>query len=130
MENIKSLISHHNKKVLSRANNKNDQEISTCKCRNKDSCLLNGKCLQENVVYKATITTQNKSKEYIGYTGGPFKKRWYTLISDIRNEKRKGTELSKCIWKLKPNSKSFSLNGIMHKIRELKNVGKTSKIAT
>ena len=65
MENVKSLISRHSKNVLSKANNKKDQENSTCNCHDKDSCLLNGKCLQENVVYKATITTQNESKEYI-----------------------------------------------------------------
>ena len=95
MKNVKSLISRHNKNVLSGAYNKNNQEISTCNCRDKDSCPLNGKCLQENVVYKATITTQNESKEYIRSTGGHFKKRHYTHISDIRNEKSKGTELYK-----------------------------------
>ena len=68
MENVKSLISRHNKNVLSRANNKKDQKISTCNCRDKDSSPLNGKFLQENVVYKATITTQNEPKEYIEST--------------------------------------------------------------
>ena len=58
MENVKSLISGHNKKILSKLNHKNDQEIKTCNCRDKDSCPLNDKCLQENVVYKATITSQ------------------------------------------------------------------------
>ena len=55
-DNVKLLISHHNKKILSKACNKNNQEISTCNCRNKNSCPPNGKCLQENAVYKATIT--------------------------------------------------------------------------
>ena len=63
MVNVKSLISRHNKNVQFRANNKKDREINTCNCRDKDFCLLNNKCLQENVVYKATITTQNESKE-------------------------------------------------------------------
>ena len=99
---------------------------STCNCRDQDSCQLNGKCLQENVVYKATITTQNESKEYIRSIEGPFKKRWYTHISDIRNEKSKGTKLFKYICKLKNNSKSYELKqDIMHRIREFKNVGKT-----
>ena len=57
MDNVKSLISRHNKNVLSRACNKNNQEISTCNCRDKNSCSLNCKCLQENVVYKATISS-------------------------------------------------------------------------
>ena len=63
MENFKSLISCHNKNVLKRTNSKKDHETSTCNCRDKDSCPLNDKCLQENVVYKATITTQNEPKE-------------------------------------------------------------------
>ena len=108
-ENVKSLISRQNKKVLSRANNKKDQEISTCNCRNKKSFQLIGKCLQENAVYKATITTQNKPKEYLKSTGGLFKKRWYAHISDNRNEKNKGTEVYKYVWKFKNNSKNYEL---------------------
>ena len=96
MESVKSFLSRHNN-LLSRANNKNNQTIFTCNCLDKDSSLLNGKCLQEIVVYKATITTQNESQDKNGSTGGPFKKRWYTHISDIRNKKSKGTELSKYI---------------------------------
>ena len=77
MENVKSLISRHNKNVIkSRASYKKDQKIGTCNCRKKGSCPLNGKCLQKNFVYKATITNQNEIKEYIGSTGGLFQKRW------------------------------------------------------
>ena len=57
-------------------------DSNICNCRNKDSCPLNGKCLQENVVYKATITTKTEVKKYIESTGGTFKKRWYGHISD------------------------------------------------
>ena len=88
MDNVKSLISRHNKKILSKACNKNNQDISTCNCRDKNFCPLNDKRLQENVVYKATITSQNESKEYIGSTGGQLKKRYYTHISDIKNKKK------------------------------------------
>ena len=80
-------------------------------------CTLNGNCLRENVVYKARITTQNESKEYIGSLGGPFKKRWYTHFSNIKNEKSQGKGLSKYIWKLKTSSKSYDLKwDIVHKI--------------
>ena len=91
MENVKSLISGHNKKILSKLNHKNDQEDKTCNCRDKDSYPLSGKCLQGNVVYKATITSQIETKVYIGSTGGQFKKRWYAHISDIKNENNKAT---------------------------------------
>ena len=74
------------------------------------------------------MPTQNESKEYIGSTGGPFKKKYCTHISDIRNEKSKGTELSKYIWKLKTSNKSYELRlEFMHKTGELKDLGKTCK---
>ena len=91
MENVKSLISRHNKKVQSRTNNKKYQDSNVCNCRSKDSCPLNSKCLQKNVVYKATITTQNEIKKYIGSTRGLFKKRWYAHISDLKSEENIGT---------------------------------------
>ena len=48
------------------------------------------------------------------------------MILEIK--KSKGTELFKYIWKLKTNSKSYELKwDIMHKIGELKNVGKICK---
>ena len=75
MDNVKSLISRHNKKILSRACSKNNQKINTCNCREKNSCPLNGNCLQENVIYKAMITSQNESKKYIGSKEEQFKKR-------------------------------------------------------
>ena len=128
MQNIKAIINRHNKKILYKANNKNNHDDSTCNCRNKDSCPLNGKCLQENVVYKATITTKTEVKDYIGSTGGTFKKRWYGHISDIRNEGNKGTELSKYIWRLKNNGIHYELKwNIMHKIGELKNICKVCR---
>ena len=73
------------------------------------------------MVYKATITPQNKSKEYIGSTGGPLKKRYYKHISDIKNDKSKGTEFSKYIWKSKTKNRNYKLRWeIMQKIGELK----------
>ena len=128
MDNVKSLISTHNRKILNKLNHKNNQEEKTCNCRDKDSCPLSGKCLQGNVVYKATITSQIETKEYIGSTGNQFKKRWYAHISDIKNENNKGTELSRYIWSLKNNNTSYDLKwSIMHKIREMKNIGKICK---
>ena len=46
----------------------------------------------------------------------------------LKIKKSKGTELSKYIWKLKTNNRNYELRWeIMHKIGELKNVGKTCK---
>ena len=76
MKNVKPILNRHNKKVLcKKKNHKKDQDRNICNCRSQDSCPINNKCLHENLIYKTTITIQNEVKEYIGSTGGPFKKR-------------------------------------------------------
>ena len=80
------------------------------------------------MVYKASVTANSETKEYIGSTGGPFKKRWYSHSSDIKNEKNKGTELSKYVWKLKNKSINYEIKwNIMHKIGEVLNINKICK---
>ena len=52
MQNIKSVISNHNMKVLN-----NTAEIQEgCNCRNKNNCSLDRKCLTTNIIYEAQIT--------------------------------------------------------------------------
>ena len=67
MANIKSIISSHNKAVLSNfyqsQTQTNDKESN---CRKKDQCPLDGKCLTQNVIYQATVTTQTSSDSYVG----------------------------------------------------------------
>ena len=45
------------------------------------------KCLVKVVVYKATIRSENETKNYLGSTDGTFKKKWYNHISDFYNQK-------------------------------------------
>ena len=49
---------------------------------------LNNKCLVESVIYKATITSDNETKNYLGSTGGTFKKDGTTIsvILKTRNK--------------------------------------------
>ena len=54
MQNMKHIISNHNKTVLESTKVKESQG-KTCNCRDKQSCPLNGQCLQRGVVYKATV---------------------------------------------------------------------------
>ena len=86
MESVKSLLSCLNKKVIIK---RTKRKIKTMVCTNATENiphLLSSKCLQEIVVYKATITSKYEIKEYIGSTGGLVKKRWYAHISDIIKE--------------------------------------------
>ena len=86
MSNIKSIISSHNKAVLSNfylsQTQTNEKE---CNCRKKDQCPLDGKCLTQNVVYQATVTTQTSSDSYVGLATN-FKERYRNhTASYLRN---------------------------------------------
>ena len=66
MPSMKSRINIRNKKVTKA---KPSAQASTCKCINKSKCPLNNKCLSNNVLYKANITStsQNyRNKIYYG----------------------------------------------------------------
>ena len=52
--NMKKIISSHNAKILRKSDTPQNK---TCNCRNKESCPLEGKCLTDNIIYQATVTT-------------------------------------------------------------------------
>jgi len=73
MSSIKKLIQKHNQKYFL---TKNDEENETlCNCQTKNKFFLNNKCFVEYVIYKATITSKNQTKNHLGSTGGTFNKR-------------------------------------------------------
>ena len=64
MTNIETIIKNYNKKLIN--NNKVNKDES-CNCRKKEIRPLDGgECRAENVIYQATIKTDNSSKIYIG----------------------------------------------------------------
>ena len=79
---------------------------STCNCRNKQNCPLQGQCLAECVVYKATITAPSLPAEhYLGSTEGPFKTRYNNHTYSFRNtNKEHATSLSTRIHQLNRNN--------------------------
>ena len=123
MPNLKAKISSHNKKIL-KQNRKTEKE-KLCNCRKNNPCPLNNKCLIKNVIYKATVKSENNTKSYIGSTANTFKARWYAHKSDFKNAKNNGTELSKFIWNLKNKNEEFDINWeILHHIGEVNNIRK------
>jgi len=107
MKNMGSIIKSHNARINKKC--KQEQE-KTCNCRKKDACPLLGKCLSKSVVYKATVNTENKNKQYIGLTGGSFKDRYRNHTKSFRKAKyAKETELSKHIWNLKKARKDYNI---------------------
>ena len=102
MNNIGSIIRSHNAKILSTTKTPTTPP-RTCNCRQRLNCPLDGKCLTECIVYKATVSAPNRlTRVYYGLTEGPFKTRYTNHNSSFRLEhKRKETELSKYMWELK-----------------------------
>ena len=71
-----------------------------CNCRNKEACPLQNKCMNKDIVYKATISTSNANdtKHYIGMTSSTFKERYRNHIKSFTHKKYSNeTELSKHI---------------------------------
>ena len=69
-----SIIANHNKKILS-SGKPGPINDGGCNCRNPP-CPMNGNCLENCVVYKAEVCTDDTSKTYIGSTEPQFKDRW------------------------------------------------------
>ena len=102
MPSMGAIISAHNAKALSVTPNVSAPPPRTCNCRGTTTCPLNGKCLTECIVYKATITAPEKpTKTYFGLTEGPFKTRYANHTLSFRKEEYSNdTELSKYMWEL------------------------------
>ena len=109
MNNTKQIIDNHNKRILNppihtdeSANNATSSK--TCNCRQKNTCPLNGNCLQSSVIYQAIVKRKdnNTFETYIGLTENDFKTRYRNHTASFRHAKhRNSTELSKHIWSLK-----------------------------
>ena len=57
-KNMKTIINNHNKNIIGK---KPSINTSTCNCRNKEACPLNGQCQIGEVVYESTQITKTKS---------------------------------------------------------------------
>ena len=70
--NMKNIVNSHNQKIL-KSSEKQDSE-KTCNCT-KSPCPIQGKCLTDNVVYQAVVTTETEEQTYIGLAATTFKAR-------------------------------------------------------
>ena len=113
------MIDNHNKRILTASIQIDDTATATaaaaatiannktCNCRQKNTCPLDGNCLQSSVIYQATVTRKdnNTTETYIGLTENDFKTRYRNHTASFRHAKhRNSTELSKHIWTLKDNN--------------------------
>ena len=90
------------------------QPKKMCNCRNEKECPLEGECLQNEIVYQATVTTRGvtgTTETYVGLTATDFKTRWCNHQMSFKHEKRRNdTELSKHLWKLKEKKEGYSIS--------------------
>ena len=75
-------IKQHNSKVLSKTN---DNINRKCNCQSTPNCPLNGECLTQCLVYKATSTTSSNSFAYYGTSEGEFKSRYNNHTKSFRH---------------------------------------------
>ena len=111
MNNVKSIITKHNAHIIRNSQSQNT-ETDNCNCDNKNTCPLPKQCMTNNIIYKATVTTNytNDTKHYIGMTATTFKKRNTNHTSTFRHKKDSNkTELSKHIWKLKEYNQDYTI---------------------
>ena len=109
LPNMGSQIAKHNAKILKTI----ETTVETvppkkCNCNKKTDCPLENNCAQAiNVIYHATVKTENSSETYVGSTTN-FKKRFYNYNSDFSKPSRRfNTTLSAHCWSLKDtNQKS------------------------
>ena len=81
MNNIKSIIIKHNAHIIRNSQSQNT-ETDNCNCDNKNTCPLPKQCMTNNIIYKATVTTNNTNdtKHYIGIKATTFKGKWQYIF--------------------------------------------------
>ena len=132
MQNVAQIINTHNITILN-MNNKTKDETKACNCKKKYVCPLKSSkksCRAKNVVYEATVKSENEIKTYIGLTSQEFKARISQHRHDFKNIKKKdSTELSKHIWKLKEKKENFDLSWkIIKQVNETRNGSKMCRL--
>ena len=113
MNNMEQIITAQNNRKLKKheeSNDRNDISNKTCNCRDTSKCPLNNNCLQKGIVYEAKVETESTIETYIGLTDTTFKKRYSAHVHTFKNkDKSTSTELSKYIWTLKDNNKTYKI---------------------
>ena len=105
-KNMKSIIASNNSKLL--RPEENTVNGRKCNCRSPENCPLNGKCLEESLIYSSKVSSNLGTKEYIGVTKNTFKERWDGHNFDARHiEFRHRTTLANYIWSLKERNIPF-----------------------
>ena len=111
--NVGNTIKQHNSKVLCKTNDNNKRK---CNCRSIPNSPLNGECLIQCLVYKATSTISSNSFVYYGTSEGEFKTQHKNHTKSLKHrECTNDTELSKHVWNLKDQGLDNNLSWEIHR---------------
>ena len=73
-------------------------------------CPVDGKCLSESVIYRATLTEENGTiNTYVGLTCNTFKTKWNAHNHSFNNSEAKQTTLSSYIHEIKQKKIEYNL---------------------
>ena len=107
MPNMESIIAAHNQQIL-KANN--STITKPCNCTKFECPLKEDSCRTRNVVYQATVKSNNEERIYTGLAT-EFKTRYYQHRHTFNNKNKKDdTALAQHIWKLKDQDKPFEIS--------------------
>ena len=101
LHNFANIIKSHNNKILSE---EKSQGQPKCNCRQKNTCPLEGHCLDKELIYRCTLkeNTTSDGVNYNGLTENTFKDQFYKHCNSFKYESNaNSTELSKNLWKMK-----------------------------
>ena len=101
LPNSGNIIKFHNNRILSE---EKTQDQPKCNCRQKDTCLLGGHCLDKELIYRCILkeNTTTDGVNYNGLTDNTFKDRFYKHCNSFKYKgKANSTELSKHLWEMK-----------------------------
>ena len=109
MRNMESKINIYRDKTITQAR--------TCNSINKSNCPLSNKCLSNNVLFKANITStieHYRNKIYHGISETRFKLRYANHQKSFKNRKFKtDTVLYNKIWKVKEKTKNVDTSWVI-----------------
>ena len=74
------------------------RQRENCNCKKKEECPLNGDCLVSEVVYQATVNTQDMKETYIGLTATSLRQDTVTTRchSGMKKEEMRLSSASTC----------------------------------
>ena len=115
MKNMKAIIKGHNAKLLAPPTPA-DPKLCSCPRSIKDQCPLDGKCLTDSIIYKATVSVPgSKDLFYYGMCETDFKARLNNHNSSFRHRHLAKTSLARHIWSLKDEGKNYTIKWSIHR---------------